>query len=137
MEYLEIIIKGILCGILSAFLIIYGLRPAVPYPDALLEFFENPWLFLILLLATYYVFIWDHMLGALLLLSTSSLIFDYIVFTRNGYKKTLIYEHMTDFNVDAEPVFEDVATEQSFHNILIDNIKMQEAYPGDPAIWYP
>jgi hypothetical protein len=135
MEYLEIIIKGILCGILSAFLIIYGLRPAVPYPDALLEFFENPWLFLILLLATYYVFIWDHMLGALLLLSISSLIFDYIVFTRKGYKKTVIYEHMTD--VDAPPIFEEVEPEQTFHNILIDNIKTQEVYPGDPAIWHP
>jgi hypothetical protein len=135
MEYIEIIIKGIFCGILSAFLLIYGLRPAVPYPDALLEFFENPWLFLILLLATYYVLIWDHILGVLLLLSISSLIFDYIVFTRKGYKKLITYEHMT--NVDADPIFEDVEAEQTFHNILIDNIKMQEVYPGEPAIWYP
>lgn len=133
MEYLEVIIKGILCGILSAFLVIYGLRPAVPYPDFLLEFFENPWLFLILLLVTYYIFIWDQMLGALLLLSIAALVFDYIVFTHRGYKKVITTEHL------ANPIFESIEEPtQTFHNVILDDIKASsEVYPGDPALWHP
>jgi hypothetical protein len=138
MEYLEVIIKGILCGILSAFLVIYGLRPAIPYPDFLLEFFENPWLFLILLIVTYYIFIWDHMLGALLLLSIAALIFDYIVFTNKGYKKVILteqFEHLTN------PIFETINEPvKTSYNVIIDDIKASsilEVYPGDPAPWHP
>lgn len=86
-KFIENILKGLTSGILSFYIIIYALRPAVPYPELILEIFENKWLILILLLINYYLYIWDNISGVLLLLSILSLIFDYIVFTEKGFKK--------------------------------------------------
>lgn len=80
-EYYDIIVKSFTAGVLSAYLLIYGLRPSVMYPDIILEFFENQWMFLVLILVNYYVFFWDNLCGVLLLLCIIALIFDYAVFT--------------------------------------------------------
>lgn len=84
MDYLEQATKGIMSGVLTAYLIIYGFRPSVPYPDAILEFFENKWVFLILLILNYYVFMWDYRNGVLMLLCILALIFDYVIFTEDS-----------------------------------------------------
>lgn len=84
MDYLQPALKGLVSGVLTAYLIIYGFRPAVPYPDAILEFFENKWVFLILLILNYYVFLWDARSGVLMLLCILALIFDYVIFTEEG-----------------------------------------------------
>ena len=68
-------------GILSAYLLIYGLRPSIPYPDIILEVYENTWLLLILIIINFYVYIWDGKIGVLLALSIIALIFDMIQFT--------------------------------------------------------
>jgi hypothetical protein len=81
MEYPIIAVKSFVAGVLSAYLLIYGLRPSVMNPDIILELFENQWLFLILLMINYYVYLWDITCGALLLLCIIGLGFDYIVFT--------------------------------------------------------
>lgn len=81
MDFLIIIIKYILIGILSAYLLIYGLRPSVPYPDTILEIYENTWLLLILIIVNFYVYLWDEKIGVLLALSVIALIFDMIQFT--------------------------------------------------------
>ena len=78
---LSIIIKYIFIGILSAYLLIYGLRPSVPYPDSILELYENTWLLLLLVIINFYVYLWDSKVGILLCLSIISLIFDMIQFT--------------------------------------------------------
>lgn len=78
---LSIIIKYILIGILSAYLLIYGLRPSVPYPDSILELYENTWLLVLLVIVNFYVYIWDSKVGILLCLSIVALIFDMIQFT--------------------------------------------------------
>ncbi len=147
MEYLEIVIKGILCGILSAYLIIYGLRPAIPYPDFLLDFFENPWLFLILLIVNYYIFVWDHTICVLLMLSIAALIFDYIVFTNKGFKKVVVTttprSFVEDFTLSqAPPSIDPVVPEalfKTFFDVLIDDIKVYDTdvYSGQPAPWHP
>jgi len=77
----SIIIKYILIGILSAYLLIYGLRPSVPYPDSILELYENPWLLVLVVIINFYVYIWDSKVGILLCLSVVALIFDMIQFT--------------------------------------------------------
>jgi len=40
-SYIDIFIRYIIIGIISAYLLIYGLRPAVPYPEELLELYEH------------------------------------------------------------------------------------------------
>jgi hypothetical protein len=79
----QLVLKGLVSGILSAYLIVYALRPAVLYPDLILEIFENLWMFIILLIINYYVFVWDYTSGVMLALCVLALIFDYIVFTKN------------------------------------------------------
>jgi hypothetical protein len=86
-EYIEIILKGIITGILIAYLLILGLRPSVMYPDNILDVIDNPWVFLVLLILNYYVFLWDDTVGFLLLLTLIALLLDIILFTEGGFFK--------------------------------------------------
>lgn len=88
-QYIEYILKGLVSGILAAYLLIYGLRPAVLYPEVILETFENKWLFLVLILINYYLFMWDYRAGAILLLCILALILDYILFANPEHKGKL------------------------------------------------
>jgi hypothetical protein len=74
-----IIFKYLLIGFLSAYLLIYGLRPSVPYPEIVLEFYENFWLLLLLVIFNFYIYLWDSKIGLLLCLSIVALIFDMIM----------------------------------------------------------
>lgn len=98
--------RGMVAGIFTGYLLIYGLRPSIPYPDVILDFFENKWVILILLVINYYVFQWDYRNGALFLLCIIALIFDYIVFTEKGIKKVIVTESHSEnrFN-DFEHLF--------------------------------
>jgi hypothetical protein len=78
---LNIFIKYIFIGVLSGYLLIYGLRPATPYPEFVLELYDNIWLLVITVIITFYAYIWDKKVGILLLLSLISLIIDMIQFT--------------------------------------------------------
>lgn len=137
MEYLEIILKGLLAGFLSAYLILFGLRPAVAYPEFILELFENLWIFLILLIVNYYVFIWDYTIGAILLLCIVALVFDYVVFTSKGFKKVINIESQSaDFFMNNEPVFNEVPKkDNTFYDVIINKIENinQNIYPGSPS----
>ena len=84
-------------GILAGYLLIYGLRPSVSYPDFILEPFQHNWLFLIIFVANYYLFIFNIKIGFLMLLAVIALIFDYLIFTKknNDYKKKI-----EDINID-------------------------------------
>ncbi len=105
---LIILLKGIITGILSAYLLMYGLRPSVAYPDFVLEPLEHNWMFIILFIINYYMFLWDLNVATLMLLCIFALIFDILVFTHNGYQKVLniIKKDSYDFNLDnEEPLF--------------------------------
>lgn len=82
MNYIDIFIRYIIIGILSAYLLIYGLRPAVPYPEQLLELYEHYWILIIIIMINYYVLFWDLKIGVLMFLAIIALIFDMIIFTK-------------------------------------------------------
>ena len=86
-DYFDIVAKGIVSGVLVGYLLVYGLRPSVPYPDFILDFFENKWMFLILVLIIYYAFLWDFTIGIFLSLCCLALVFDYVIFTNNETEK--------------------------------------------------
>jgi hypothetical protein len=81
-NYLDIFIRFLIIGILSAYLLIYGLRPAIPYPEEILELYEHYWLLIIIIIINYYLLLWDLRIGVLAALSIIALIFDMIIFTR-------------------------------------------------------
>jgi hypothetical protein len=72
-------LRYLIIGILCSYLLVYGLRPAVPYPDFVLEFYENFWLLLLLVIFNFYIYLWDRTIGLLLCLSIVALIFDMII----------------------------------------------------------
>ena len=72
-------LRYLIIGILSAYLLIYGLRPSVPYPEAVIEFYENFWLLFLLIIINFYLYLWDKKIGLLLCLSIIALIFDMIM----------------------------------------------------------
>ena len=131
MQYLEVISKSLVSGLLSAYLLIYGLRPAVPYPDIILEFFENKLLFLLLLLVNYYVFVWDYNNGSLLLLCVIALIFDYVVFAGNDESKELPSDVLKENSQNTQETFfigkttgsSDKKKTMTFDEMLINKIK--------------
>ncbi len=75
-------LKYVIIGFLTAYLLIYGLRPSVPYPEFILEFYENFWILIILIFFNLYVYIWDKKIGVLLGLSIIALVIDMVQFTR-------------------------------------------------------
>jgi hypothetical protein len=81
-NYIDVFIRYLIIGIISAYLLIYGLRPSVPYPEELLELYEHYWILLIIMIINIYVIIWDIRIGVLMALSIIALIFDMIIFTK-------------------------------------------------------
>jgi hypothetical protein len=81
-NYIDVFIRYLIIGIISAYLLIYGLRPSVPYPEELLELYEHYWILLIIIIINIYVIIWDIRIGVLMALSIIALIFDMIIFTK-------------------------------------------------------
>ena len=74
----DIFFRYLIIGILSAYLLIYGLRPAMPYPEALLDIYEHYWVLLMLVILNIYLLYWDLKIGLLLLLAIVAIIFDMI-----------------------------------------------------------
>lgn len=150
LPYFEFIMKGFVAGILSGYLLIYGMRPAVPYPEIILEVFEHKWLFIIMFIINYYVFVWDYNCGALMLLCILALIFDYIVFTDKGLKKVKSVVSTSDGKqIEDEPVFVKKlpsvpdTTQTTFEDTIIKDmtgiqgILEKEYIPGQPAPFLP
>lgn len=94
--YLDHIFRGIITGFLIAYLIILGLRPAVMYPDNILEIIDNPWIFLVLIILNYYIFWWDDTIGLLMFLTLIALLMDIILFTEGGF----FHENVEIFSQD-------------------------------------
>jgi hypothetical protein len=77
---IELFIRYIIIGILSAYLLIYGLRPSIPYPEYILELAEHYWIIIILIIINYYLALWDLKIALLVTLSIIALIFDLYTF---------------------------------------------------------
>lgn len=124
-EYSSLILKGIITGVISAYLLIYGLRPSVHYPEFILDFFENKWIFIILIIINYYVFLYDYKIGCMFLLCIIALIFDYIIFASNDINKTEIIRNRSEgFENDNMYVFNDINTE-NIDTKKMSNLKTQ------------
>jgi hypothetical protein len=80
--YIDNFLRFIIIGIVSAYLLIYGLRPSVPYPEQILELCEHYWILLIIIIIYYYLLLWDLRVAALTALGVIALIFDMIIFTK-------------------------------------------------------
>ena len=81
-RYIDLFTRYIIIGILSAYLLIYGLRPVVPYPEYILEIGEHYWMLLILFILNYYLALWDLKIGLLFALCLIALLFDLFIFTK-------------------------------------------------------
>ena len=79
----DLLFKYLIIGILSGYLLIYGLRPIMPYPEILLELLDNYWVLLILLFINYYLLMWDLKVGVLMGLSIIAFILDIVLLNNN------------------------------------------------------
>jgi hypothetical protein len=80
----ESLLKGVVIGILSAFVVIYSLRPYVKNPEWCLYIHENPWLIVVLAIMAYYLFLWDSRIGILLVLIIIGLYMDIILILKDN-----------------------------------------------------
>ncbi len=72
---------GLLAGLLSVFLILYAFQPNRPYPSWMLEPAEQPWIFIVIIVAIVYLVRWDYMIGLLAILCVLAVVLDLAVFT--------------------------------------------------------
>tara|TARA_Y100000389_G_scaffold130488_1_gene127896 strand:+ start:492 stop:860 length:369 start_codon:yes stop_codon:yes gene_type:complete len=97
-ESMNTLLKGIIIGIFSIYIIIYSLRPSKLNPEFVLQIIENKIIFIPLLIINYYLFAWDKTIGVLFLIFIISLIFDYLIFIDNNSKKTIKKNIMINLN---------------------------------------
>ena len=81
-RYIDLFVRYVIIGVLSAYLLIYGLRPVVPYPEYILEIGEHYWMLLIMFILNYYLALWDLKIGLLFGLCLIALVFDLFIFTK-------------------------------------------------------
>jgi hypothetical protein len=79
----DLLIRYTIIGILSGYLLIYGLRPIMPYPELLVELFDQYWILLILLIINYCLLLWDLKIGVLMGLSIVAFILDIVLLHNN------------------------------------------------------
>jgi hypothetical protein len=79
---IDIFFRYLIIGIISAYLLIYGLRPSIPYPETLIEIYEHYWILLILIIINIYLFYWDLRIGVMMLLAITAIVFDMATFTK-------------------------------------------------------
>ena len=80
----DLLFRYLIIGILSGYLIIYGLRPIMPYPEILLDFLDHYWILLILIFVNYYLLIWDLKIGVLMALSIIAFILDIVLLNNSS-----------------------------------------------------
>lgn len=80
--------KGILSGIFIGILLMYSFRPQVPYPQWMLQPYENPWMFLILIMVVVLLLAWDLRTGGLAFLIVATLIMEYYALGKRQEEKT-------------------------------------------------
>lgn len=71
------IIKGLVTGVLVGFMVLYSLRPQTPYPEWVLQTYEHPWIFIVLLCTVAVVSAWELRAGAVLFIIVATLLIDY------------------------------------------------------------
>lgn len=79
----DLLFKYLIIGILSGYLIIYGLRPIMPYPEFLLEIFDHYWVILILTFINYYLLMWDLKIGVMMALAIIAFVLDIVLLNNN------------------------------------------------------
>ena len=145
---IDTIIKGLIKGIFAGYLLTYGLRPAVAYPEFVLEPLEHKWLFIVLFIINYYIYLWDSDIAILMLLCIFALLFDMIVFTNNGIFKvntTVMKSNFVDFNTE-KPSYKKITIDdkkilkdKTSYNIMDELKKIKTvkheftSNPGDPS----
>lgn len=97
-ETMNTLVKGIIIGTFSIYIIIYSLRPSKLNPEFILQIIENKIIFIPLLIINYYLFSWDKTIGVLFLIFIISLIFDYLIFIDNNSKKIIKKNMMINLN---------------------------------------
>jgi hypothetical protein len=76
--------KGLVTGLLAGIVILYSFRPTVAYPEWVIRTYEHPWVFVLLIAFSFLLMQWDIRAGALALIATTSLLFDYVTLAKRS-----------------------------------------------------
>lgn len=82
MAFATLLLRGLITGILAAFVILYALRPGMPYPQWMITLYDHPWVFLVLFAIIAYIALMDVFIGALLMIAFVALAADMYLFGR-------------------------------------------------------
>lgn len=74
------IVRAVLTGVVSAFVLVYGFDNKKPYPAWMLVHYRHPWLWFVLAAVAMILFMYDYTLFVLFLLMIASIHLDMMVF---------------------------------------------------------
>lgn len=78
-------VRGAVLGAVAALCVVYSFQTKVVYPDWVLATWDHPWIFVVLVIVSLYIFVWSQELAVLLLLVLAAIIADKILFGRVLY----------------------------------------------------
>ena len=99
MDTLLKILEGVTIGALAAISIIYTFQTRVPYPKWVLQAYDKPWVFLLLLVVGVILLYHSPAIGALVLLLLGAVWIDGLLFARSFDKETPVRGN--DANIEA------------------------------------
>lgn len=126
--------KGLATGLLIGILLTYSFRPKVPYPAWMLQPYEHPWLFIVLMLVVIALAAWDAKVGGLAFLVVATLLADYYVFGRRQPPPQAQENDEVVFDNNYVPFVANSSNKSSLHHhttLLVD--ENFDSFPGDPA----
>lgn len=139
------IARGITTGLFMGFVLFYSLRPTVPYPAFVLQSFEHPWVFIIMIVFAIYLLIWDRTIGCLAFIIIACLVIDFHLYSKKPIKTedsptssvpTPItmpddkYRNVAIRDVSGAPL-NDVGIDESNYPLFSDTeVEMRPGYPS-------
>ena len=86
MSTADLLLRGVVVGVLAAYLVLYGLRPSSPYPKWMLAAYDQPWVFIVLFIVVVQVAMWDLFAGCLAMIGFLAFTADLFVFGNHGLR---------------------------------------------------
>lgn len=139
---IEDVLRGVITGLLTAFVVIYSLRPKVPYPKWVLISYEHPWMFLVAIGVAAWAISWDRIIGSLLFIIVLTLILDFHMLgkrTIESKDKHVVNNKTSDTNTIGYMEFDDEGPALNTMNLdekvypMFDNEADTMFQPGHPS----
>lgn len=130
------VLRGVVTGVLIGFILLYSLRPKMPYPSWILITYEYPWMFVLLIGVAVWCAMWDRVVGALCFVAIIPIVADYYMLGKKpivapGANVASQPKGVAPIDAEGPPLFDiDIAEERDYPMF---NDAIESVQPGEPS----